>query len=142
MSMAVSLPVIHGNSAPEFHRQYALLQYGEALKAIHQQIVLDCSDSVRTAMISALLIFCFESLSGNVTPTMTHIQSALEIVVKRISSEPHGYQIPSVGALGMPSASPLINDELLLAFMRIDRAIALSSMQTKRGATSPSRSNL
>jgi len=133
MSMAVSpLPGSHWNTASDFHRQYALLQYGDALKAIHRQIILSCSDSVRTAMISALLIFCFESLQADVTPTMAHIQSALEIIVKKLSSEPHAYQIPSARSLSSQPITAPVNDELLLAFMRIDRP-SLSLLCRQKG---------
>ena len=133
MSMAVSpLPGSHWNTASDFHRQYALLQYGDALKAIHRKIILSCSDSVRTAMISALLIFCFESLQADVTPTMTHIQSALEIIVKKLPSEPHAYQIPSTRSLSSQPITAPVNDELLLAFMRIDRP-SLSLLCRQKG---------
>lgn len=124
-------PTPYLNTASDFHRQYALQQYGEALKAIHRQIVLSYSDSVKTTMISALLIFCFESLQGDVTPTMTHIQSALEILVKKLTNEPHTYQFPAAGYLGSLVHSP-INDELLMAFMRIDRP-SLSLLCRKKG---------
>ncbi|KAH8755162.1 hypothetical protein BGZ57DRAFT_772975 [Hyaloscypha finlandica] len=110
MSMAVSpLPGSHWNTASDFHRQYALLQYGDALKAIHRQIIL-----------------------SYVTPTMAHIQSALEIIVKKLSSEPHAYQIPSARSLSSQLITAPVNDELLLAFMRIDRP-SLSLLCRQKG---------
>jgi hypothetical protein len=131
MSIAVSVPGGNWNTASEIHRQYALQRYGEALKAIQQQIVVSCSDSVRTAMISALLIFCFESFQEDVTPTMLHIQSALEVIVKKLSSEPYAYQLPSAGSVGSQPNAP-IHDELLLAFMRVDRP-SLSLLCRQKG---------
>lgn len=132
MSMAGTDPSErYWNTASEFHHQYALQQYGEALKAIHQQIVVCCADSVRTAMISSLLIFCFESLQGDAAPTMVHLQSALEVIVKRLSSTPYTYQICSIGSIGSLPNAP-INDELLLAFMRIDRP-SLSLLCRQKG---------
>jgi hypothetical protein len=121
----------HWNTASEFHRQYALQQYGEALKAIQRQIVVSSADSVKTAMISSLLIFCFESLQEEVAPTMIHIQSALDIVVKRLSSAPYTYQISSIGSVASQSNAP-IHNELLLAFMRIDRP-SLSLLCRQKG---------
>ncbi|PMD37946.1 hypothetical protein L207DRAFT_635387 [Hyaloscypha variabilis F] len=135
MSMAASStpqPGMHWNTTPEYHRQYAFQKYGEALKAIQQKIVRSCSDSVKTAMISALLIFCFESFQGDVSPTMMHIQSALEVIVKKLSSEPHAYQFP-IGFLGSQGNDP-IDRELLMAFMRIDRP-SLSLLCRQKGQT-------
>jgi hypothetical protein len=109
----------------------ALQQYGEALKAIQRQIVVSSADSVKTAMISSLLIFCFESLQEEVAPTMIHIQSALDIVVKRLSSAPYTYQISSIGSVASQSNAP-IHNELLLAFMRIDRP-SLSLLCRQKG---------
>jgi hypothetical protein len=135
MSMAVAHQAgsseRHWNTASEFHRQYALQQYGEALKAIQRQFVLSSADSVKRAMISSLLIFCFESLQEDVAPTMIHIQSALEIIIKQLSSAPYTYQISSIGSLGSQSEA-LIHDELLLAFMRIDRP-SLSLLCRQKG---------
>ncbi|KAE9368247.1 hypothetical protein N431DRAFT_414539 [Stipitochalara longipes BDJ] len=131
MSMA-SMPQsgMHWNTTSEYHRQYALQKYGEALQAIQQKITLSCSDSVKTAMISALLIFCFESFQGDVTPTMMHIQSALEVIVKKLSSEPHSYQFP-FGFLISQGNDP-VNNELIMAFMRIDRP-SLSLLCRQKG---------
>jgi hypothetical protein len=134
MSMAVTpLPGTLWNPAADFHRQYALQKYGQALQAI-QTIVTTSQESLCTVLISALLIFCFENLQGDVTPTMTYIQSALEIIVKRLSTVSFTYQVPPVGDyrdLLLQNVAP-INDELLMAFMRMDRP-SLSLLCRQKG---------
>jgi hypothetical protein len=131
MSVA-SMPLVGNrwNRTPHFHRQYALQQYGQALKGV-REMVATCQDSTRTAIISALLIFCFESLQENVSPTMIHLQSALEIICKRLSGMSYTYQFPCPGPLGPQTNAP-INDEILMAFMRLDRP-SLSLLCRKKG---------
>jgi hypothetical protein len=131
MSMVVTpLPGNVWNPASDFHRQYALQQYGQALKSV-QAIVGTCHESTCTVLLSALLIFCFENLQGYVTPTMMYIQSALEIIVKMLSSISYTYQIPPLGNAVIHNGSP-INDELLMAFMRMDRP-SLSLLCRQKG---------
>jgi hypothetical protein len=131
MSMAVTpLPGNVQNPASDFHRQYALQQYGQALKLV-QAIVGTCHESTCTILLSALLIFCFESLQGDVAPTMMYIQSALEIIAKTLSSISYTYQIPLLGNAVIHNGSP-INEELLMGFMRMDRP-SLSLLCRQKG---------
>lgn len=110
------------------HREYALHRYGEALKDIGK-VLASGQDSIRVALIGALLIFCFESLLDDVTQAVFHIQSGIEIAVKCLSSLPRNRSFPHIGSLG-PQNSSVLDDELLAAYMRLDRpSLALLSQR-------------
>ncbi|KAF4634561.1 hypothetical protein G7Y89_g3537 [Cudoniella acicularis] len=108
-----------GEFEKDSHHQYALQQYGEALKGI-REMVASGQDSIRIALISALLIFCFESLHNELGRGIVHIQSAVEMIVKRISDAPQSFYFPRVKTLGIRESSR-IEDDLLTAFMRLDQ---------------------
>jgi len=101
------------------HHQHALQQYGEALKGIREMVAMG-QDSMRIALISALLIFCFESLHGDLGRAIVHVQSGIDMIVKRISNTPRQYYFSRVKSAGVGS-SGAIDDDLLTAFMRLDR---------------------
>ncbi|RDL42375.1 uncharacterized protein BP5553_02354 [Venustampulla echinocandica] len=101
------------------HHQYALQKYGEALKGI-REMVANGQDSIRIALISALLIFCFETLHGDLDRAIDHVRSAVEMIVKEISSTPQSFYFTRTNTLGARGSSA-IDDELLTAFMRLDR---------------------
>ena len=114
----------------ELHLEYALQRYGEALKGIRETVATG-QDSTRVALISALLIFCFESLHGDLGRAMTHIQSAIDLILKQLSALPQQHFSPRIGPTGQQSNAP-IDDELLAAFMRLDRP-SLALMSRQRG---------
>lgn len=114
----------------ELHLEYALQRYGEALKGIRETVTAG-QDSTRVALISALLIFCFESLHGDLGRAITHIQSAIDMILKQLSTLPQQHYFPRVGSAGQQTNGP-IDDELLVAFMRLDRP-SLSLMSRKKG---------
>jgi len=114
----------------ELHLEYALQRYGEALKGIRETVAIG-QDSTRVALISALLIFCFESLHGDLGRAMTHIQSAIDLILKQLSASPQRHYLPRIGPTGQQSNAP-IDDELLAAFMRLDRP-SLALMSRQRG---------
>jgi hypothetical protein len=107
------------DSEKDAHHQHALQQYGEALKGIREMVAMG-QDSMRIALISALLIFCFESLHGDLGRAIVHVQSGIDMIVKRISNTPRQYYFSRVKSVGM-SSSGAIDDDLLTAFMRLDR---------------------
>lgn len=101
------------------HHQHALQQYGEALKGIREMVATG-QDSLRIALISALLIFCFESLHGDLGRAIAHVQSAIDMIVRRISNNPRSHYFSRVKAFGV-RGNVAIDDDLLMAFMRLDR---------------------
>ncbi|KAH6681310.1 hypothetical protein B0J14DRAFT_212965 [Halenospora varia] len=119
LAMEASQAAVMRDFEKESHHQYALQQYGEALKGI-REMVASGQDSMRIALISALLIFCFESLHGDLGRGIFHIQSAIELIVKRIAEAPRSFYFPRTTALGIRGSSA-IDDDLLTAFMRLDR---------------------
>ncbi|TVY65763.1 Transcriptional regulatory protein moc3, partial [Lachnellula suecica] len=121
---ALSLAKAPHSSSPDFekdaHHQHALQQYGEALKGIREMVAMG-QDSLRIALISALLIFCFESMHGDLGRAIAHVQSALDMIVKRISDSPRSYYFTRVNTIGRRGSGATIDDDLLTAFMRLDR---------------------
>ncbi|KAG0651973.1 transcription regulator [Hyphodiscus hymeniophilus] len=100
------------------HNQYALQQYGKALKGI-QAMVSNGQKPMRIALIAALLIFCFESLLGDTGRAITPIQSSLDLIFKRLSTMSRPYRNSRTKPRGSPASAP-IDEELLWAFMRLD----------------------
>ncbi|TVY87603.1 hypothetical protein LAWI1_G008824 [Lachnellula willkommii] len=120
LSLATKTPHSHlWDSEKDAHHQHALQQYGEALKGI-QKMVATGQDSMRIALISALLIFCFESLHGDFGQAIVQVQSAIDMIVKRISNSPRAFYFSRANTLGI-RRSAAIDDDLLTAFMRLDR---------------------
>lgn len=97
------------------HRQYALLQYGAALKGV-QKLVSRGEVFLRTALISSLLIFCFETMLGDTECAVRNVQSALDIIheqlARRNETSTHFQQ---------NHLSIAIEEDILSAFKRLDR---------------------
>ena len=116
------------------HHQYALQQYGKALKGI-QAMVAKGQESMRLALIAALLIFCFESLLGDTSRAVTPIQSSLDLILKRLSAMSRPYRTSRTKPRGIPTTVP-IDEELLWAFMRLD-GHSLALLSSKEHVPSP-----
>lgn len=56
----------------EIHHRYALQQYSKALKGV-REVILKRENSLRTALIASLLIFCFENFYGDVWLALTNV---------------------------------------------------------------------
>lgn len=132
LSIAVKTPPLRlWNPSNDRHHQYALQQYGQALKGI-REMVAGGQDSTRIALISALLIFCLESLHGDLGRAVTHIQSAVEMIVKKLSTLPRPHYFSRMSSVGTQPGAP-IDNELLIAYMRIDRP-SLALMARHKGS--------
>lgn len=131
MHMAIK-PLLSGQWDPvsEIHRQYALQQYGEALTVL-QETLAGHGDATKLAAVSALLIFCFESLQGDVSPALIHMQKALELCIKKVITYPVKFEYPCTPAIENQFESPACYD-LLIAFARIDRP-SLSLLCREKG---------
>jgi hypothetical protein len=111
-------------SERESHIQYALQRYGDALAGIREMVATG-QDSMRTALISSLLIFCFENLHGDLGRAIAHAQSAIEMIFKMITNVPYSQSVSRITPLGFKSNAS-IDDELLTAYMRLDqRSVAI-----------------
>jgi hypothetical protein len=116
------------------HHQYALVQYGKALQGI-QAMVSRGQDSMRMALIAALLIFCFESLLGDTIRAVTPIQSSLDLIFKRFSSMSRPYRSSRIKPRASSASAP-IEEELLWAFMRLDGP-SLALLSSRNDAPTP-----
>jgi hypothetical protein len=120
------------------HRQYALQQYGKALKGI-QEMVSTGQDSMRIALIAALLIFCFESLLGDTAGAVIPIQSSLDLIFKRLATVTRLSRTSRTKSRVLPELG-LIDEELLFAYMRLDGpSLAMLSRQESKLAPPSNR---
>ena len=102
------------------HRQYAMQQYGFALRGVRKSLTLG-KESLRTALISSLLIFCFENMLGDTAGAVRNVQSALNVVHENLEHQRTQFSNFQPSHLSVP-----IEEEILNAFMRLDRpAVAL-----------------
>lgn len=108
--------------------KYAFHQYGEALRGICG-ILGSTSESIRLALIAALLIFVFESMFGDTKSAVKNIQSALDMANQRLLPRCHAYRSPFVTrAFLPPNIADLVDEEILRSFLRLDQpAIGLLS---------------
>lgn len=116
-----------GEGSELSHYQYAVRQYGQALREIQRLIVErqdSESDSTRTALLTSLLVFCFEGQNGNPKTAIEHLQSALLVLQKRVSKSKKTYSHIIYG-------SPVeeIEYELFSTFLRIDHNL-ISKIET------------
>lgn len=63
---------------------YALKQYDESLKRMRQAIK-ERDHDIRKALIACLLVFCFESLQGNLELAVSHAESGLMLFYQFVS---------------------------------------------------------
>lgn len=102
------------------HRQYALTQYSAALKSVRKSLS-EGKDFLRTALISSLLIFCFENMLGDTERAVRNVQSALHIIHEQFEK-----QRKASSGFQPPNFSLPVEEEIVSAFMRLDRpAVAL-----------------
>ncbi|KAE9367042.1 hypothetical protein N431DRAFT_429799 [Stipitochalara longipes BDJ] len=76
---ALSLSLSRSPNEREKNHQYALNQYGRALKGMRKSIKENPRD-VRTALIGCLLVFCFESLQGHQAAASAHASSGSNLI--------------------------------------------------------------
>jgi hypothetical protein len=100
------------------HQQYALLQYGRALRGVQRIIKAPSRRSARIVLIAALLIFCIESMHGDLDSAIMHMESAIQLMHKQISRLAHRYR-----HLHDTSPTPDLEYDLVAAFVRVDNAL-------------------
>ena len=101
------------------HYQYALQKYGRALRGIQESIsAAQTRDSTRIALITSLLVYCFENLHGDLELAITHMRSALQLMHKQLSHTKRHYRhIQNI------SPTPALEDVLVASFVRVDNAL-------------------
>jgi hypothetical protein len=98
----------------ETHHQYALQQYGKALKGI-QDVTNREKNSVRTVLIASLLIYCFENFHGDARLALNHMQSALLLMNDFLANNPRSGLTD-----GWSPAPGVIEDQIVTIFSHLD----------------------
>jgi hypothetical protein len=93
------------------HYEFALQQYGKALRVMRATITSD--EHLRKALIACLLIFCFEGFQGNQDAAIKHVQSGYKLLQDRkgmiaASQEP------------VTPMSAVIEEDIIRTFERLD----------------------
>lgn len=70
-----------GGSSFDLHHQYALLQYGKALKGMRIAIENNSQD-IRKSLIACILVFCVESLLGRQSAACSHASSGVNLLYR------------------------------------------------------------
>ena len=101
--------------------QYALKQYGKALKGMRDAINGGKHD-LRKAMIACLLVFTFEGMLGNQASAAAHAESGLMLLYRYMNGE-NSTQIP--WQIRKDWCDHLLEEELLHTFTILDLQVLL-----------------
>ncbi|ESZ97867.1 hypothetical protein SBOR_1743 [Sclerotinia borealis F-4128] len=102
-------------------RIFAVKRYGLALRSMSVGLSkLESSDGPRKALIGCLLVCCFEWLLGNNLTALTHAGSGIRILRQWLRS----YKAKNYKAGLCSPDSGVIEDELVQAFLRLDKQVA------------------
>ncbi|KAL3419568.1 C6 zinc finger domain-containing protein [Phlyctema vagabunda] len=103
----------------EFHRRYAIRNYGHALKGVQRMVsATPGPGTARLALIASLLIFCFEGAFGQLDSAIKTIKSSLPLMRRELSRAQRDYR-----HFNTVSPTSALEDELVAAFVRIENAI-------------------
>jgi hypothetical protein len=98
------------------HQQYALQQYGRALKSVQARISANqYRDTTRIALIASILIYGFENLYGDLDFALGHLEGALQLMHKQLARATRHYKHSE-----NKSPTSTLDDELVAAFFRLD----------------------
>jgi hypothetical protein len=136
ISVAALRKAQNGDEEAASHQEFAFRQYGKALKEVQKTINTRSEpDATRIALISSLLIYCFENLQGDYTQAQRHMEAALELVCKRLAAPKHSFSY-----LDNTATLPCVEHEHLSTLVRIDSSFryrmdgledAVSTLHTK-----------
>ena len=121
--LAVSIAALHKESSPDdfglMPYTFARMKYGKALRDIRESLSQRQDAAfARTALVAALLIFCFENQYGDPLLAIAHIQSALGLLRKQLSTKRRLYR-----HLRKVSPTADLEYDLVAAFARLDNNI-------------------
>jgi hypothetical protein len=115
--------LILANNSPEAggrHREYAYKRYATSIR--HIQNALNTRherDAIRIALISSILICCFENFQGDHDIAVKHMESSLKLMRKRfLTGKKHTFSL-----IRQQSDTPHMEHDLLSAFIRIDNSL-------------------
>ncbi len=107
------------------HHQFALQQYGKAIKRMQDNLSKPRQD-MRTILIACLLFVCFETFHGNNNSAVKQAQSGIKMINGWLPQFVKQGNLPADHIPGLRSPAPyVIEDELVHAFSRLD-VLALS----------------
>ncbi|KAF7943101.1 hypothetical protein EAE96_011044 [Botrytis aclada] len=102
-------------------RVFAVKRYGLALRSMSIGLSkLETSEGPRKALIGCLLVCCFEWLLGNDFTALTHARSGVKILRQWLRN----YRGKNYKAGLCSPDSGMIEDELVQAFLRLDKQVA------------------
>ncbi|KAF7874539.1 uncharacterized protein EAF02_008516 [Botrytis sinoallii] len=102
-------------------RVFAVKRYGLALRSMSVGLSkLEISEGPRKALIGCLLVCCFEWLLGNDFTALTHARSGVKILRQWLRN----YRGKNYKAGLCSPDSRMIEDELVQAFLRLDKQVA------------------
>ncbi|KAE9381146.1 hypothetical protein N431DRAFT_505432, partial [Stipitochalara longipes BDJ] len=117
---------VHGrltNFTPTSRYQFALQQYGRAVKTMRESLT-GTENNLRKALISCLLVICFESLQGNYSGAIAHSVSGCALLQGWLDSTNKKSSDTLEASLrkdGIASpAKNVVEDKLVQAFARLD----------------------
>jgi Fungal specific transcription factor domain len=111
-----------GEYADNPHHQFALQQYGKALKLMRDSPSEDEEHHVRKALISCLLIICFETYRGDPDLAVTQAQSALQVLASWLRKLGNSKNRRSTTSAASKN-SQVVGDDLINAFARLYKAL-------------------
>ncbi|KAH8649481.1 hypothetical protein BGZ60DRAFT_201347 [Tricladium varicosporioides] len=142
LSLTVSLGAISkAKSSPTplatTHHDFAIVNYSKALRKIQEAIKSRREpDATRIALISSLIIFCFESVHGDRGLAVLHMEAALKLMKKRLQTWKATYS-----QVDKSSSVPNMEYDLLSAFVRVDNVL-MSRMDGTREQCRQQRKSL
>lgn len=142
LSLTVSLGAISkAKSSPTAlattHHAFAISNYSKALRKIQEAIKSRREpDATRIALISSLIIFCFESVHGDPELAIIHMEAALKLMKKRLRTWNATYS-----QIDKSSTIPNMEYDLLSAFVRVDNVL-MSRMDGPREQCRQQRKSL
>jgi hypothetical protein len=99
------------------HHDYALRQYGKALKGV-QTAAHGGQKSLRTVLIASILIYCFENFHGNVELALESVKGALTLLRDWLEKTPR-----LRGAKGLSPAPYEVEDDIIAIYYRLDMTV-------------------
>jgi len=108
----------HSLQMAKMHREYALLKYGKAVKAMQAALV---GAALRQVLIACLLVYCFENLLSNRHMALSHVETGEHLLREWLVK--YDQVIPNNRHVHSP-APAIIDDELVEAFDHIDLQIS------------------
>ena len=111
-----------GEFADNPHHQFALQKYGKALKLMKDSPSEDDKNHVREALISCLLIICFETYRGDLDLAVIQAQSAVKVLTSWLRKNEDKKRRGSTISATLEKPR-VVEDDLINTFARLYKAV-------------------